>query len=297
MKRVHKTVTILLLCLILCAFDTPRQEQFTARGAIVIDFATGEEIFSFNADAGHAPSSMTKMMAVYLAFEGMAAGRFTADCVVPISQLAYQTSLNIGLTNVPLTLTRQYTVSQLLGVIIVPSASAATLALAEFIGGGSLYAFFQMANDKVDEWGIHAYFQSPMGGALPTFISPRAMAEITRNTILHYPQVLDITGAPSVVFHGRRYNNPVPARYPGMDGYKTGTGATARFNYSATAYRDGIRLVTVVMGCYSHERRFSETVVLLDYGFAVMEERRRVEEMNRERFWNQYMANLIGEVW
>jgi D-alanyl-D-alanine carboxypeptidase (penicillin-binding protein 5/6) len=268
-----------LLSFILCfqlatttlAIPTPREQDLTARGAIAICFETGEDIFTYNADVRQPPASIVKMMVVYMAFEAMEEGLFTPDCVVPVSWLAYDISRDAGQANVLLTLTRQYTVRQLLDVIVVVSAGGATVALAEFVGGGSLYGFCQMANDKMDEWGIHAFFQAPHGGTLPTFMSPRAMAELTRRTILRFPQVLEITGAPSITFHGQRFHNPVPERYPGLDGYKTGSSNTARFNFAGTAERYGKRVITVVMGSATSESRFAETALLMDYGFYTWE--------------------------
>jgi D-alanyl-D-alanine carboxypeptidase (penicillin-binding protein 5/6) len=267
----------MVLALALCVHFTLDVAAMTARGAIAICFDTGEDIFTHNADIPQAPASMVKMMAVYLAYDAMDAGVFTADCVVPISHLAYTTSQQTGQTNVRLTRTGRYTVSQLLDVIIVVSAGGATIALAEFIGGGSLYNFMQKANDKVDEWGIHAYFQAPHGGTLPTFMSPRAMAELTRNTILRFPQVLERTGVRAVNFHGRRFTNPMPTHYPGMDGFKTGSNPVARYNYAGTAQRDGMRVITVVMGSSTPDNRFTETARLLDYSFERITERREAE--------------------
>jgi D-alanyl-D-alanine carboxypeptidase (penicillin-binding protein 5/6) len=280
-KQRAKSGTALLLSLILCVsfsftfFSVSDRtqavtgEDLTARAAVAICFETGEDIFAYNADLRQAPASMVKMMTVYLAFEGIETGLFTPDCVVPVSALAEGISRDDGQTNVPLNRARQYTVMELLDIIVVVSAGGATVALAEFIGDGSLYAFYQLANDKVDEWGIDAYFQAPHGGTLPTFMSPRAMAVLVRNTIQRFPQVLDITGAAAVEFHGRRYTSAIAGLYPGMDGFKTGSNNTARFNFAGTAARGDTRVITVVMGSATSASRFADTAKLLDYSFYI----------------------------
>jgi D-alanyl-D-alanine carboxypeptidase (penicillin-binding protein 5/6) len=249
-----------------------------------MDFTTGSILFDYNADIPQSPASIVKMMAVYLVYEGIAEGRFTMDCTVPISQRAMEVSRDPNHTNVTLNQVRRYTVSELLDVVIVVSAGGATVALAEFVGG-SQYGFLQMANDKADEWGIHAFFQEPHGGVLATFMSPHAMAVLTRNTILHFSEVLEKTGAPSIHFHRRHYNHRIPMLYPGMDGFKTGNHSTAQYNFAGTALRGDKRVITVVMGA-TRDRRFTDTAILLDYGFA------RVAEMNPSGVAADFTGNL-----
>jgi len=277
MRRLVSVLLVLVLCIYysmpVWAVSTLRRQDLTARRVIALCFDSGLDLFVYDADIPHAPASMTKMMVVYLAYEAMAQGLFTADCAVPISALAQRTSQDAAQTNVRLTQTRTYTVGQLLDIIIVASAGGATLALAEFIGG-SVYGFLQKANDKIDEWGIHAFMQSAVGGTLPTFFTPRAMAELTRNSILFYPQILERTGATAVYFHGVRFPHPMAQRFPGMDGFKTGSHSVARFNYAGTAYQDGHRIITVVMGSATADSRFRDTARLMQYGFAVIREGR-----------------------
>lgn len=265
------------------AVPTPRGADLSAQGAIVLCFETGEELFAYNADIPRAPASIVKMMPIYLALEAIEAGRFTMDCIVPISQRAHNVSLDTGQTNVRLTRTRAYTVREIIDVTSVVSAGGASIALAELVGG-SEYGFFQMANDKVDEWGIHAFFQSASGGTLPTFLTPRAMAELTRNIITRFPAVLAHTGPPYVRFQGQRFNHHVPGRFPGMDGFKTGSNNTAGFNFAGTAQREGTRVISMVMGS-THPRRFDDTAILLNYGFYAIEVRRQQAAMEEGYWW------------
>jgi len=225
---------------------------------------------------------MTKMMTVYLVYEAIANGEIGFDSVFSVSKDAYEMSLRSDLSNVPLSLTVSYTVDELLDVAIVMSACGATAALADFVAG-SRSGFLAMMNDKAKEWGIDAKFTSTMGGTTLTQMTPRAMAEITRHTLLDYPQVLEKTSLKSVTFQGRKYasTNELLGVYEGIDGFKTGTHSDVGENFAGTAQRGDIRIITVTMGSSSN-RRFRDTRVLLDYGFATMEAL-RLEELEARK--------------
>jgi len=246
--------------------------RITAAGAIVMDVETGTILFEHNAYVRRAPASMTKMMTVYLVYEAIANGSIGFDTIVPISQYAADFSRQPGETNVPLNRTGRYTVDELLDVVIVMSAGGAAVALAELVGG-SRNAFYRMMNNKVAEWGADAEFHSASGGSTHTRMTPHAMAVITRQSILEFPEMLEKTAMTSVTFRGRTYpsTNHLLGVYEGIDGFKTGTNSVARECFSGTAQRGDVRLVSVVMGS-SSGRRFSDTTTLLNYGFAAMEE-------------------------
>jgi len=250
--------------------------RISSRGAIVIDFETGEELFGHNADVGSPPASMTKMMTVYLIYEAIDQGTIDFDTVVPISGKASSYSGDPGFTNVPLSRSGTYTVDELLDAAIVVSAAGATIALAELVGG-STQAFLGLMNEKVAQWGIDAVFYSVFGGSTGTSVTPRAMAAITRNTILEFPEVLDKTSKKTITFKGQTYpsTNELLGVYEGIDGYKTGS-TSAYACFTGTAQRGDIRIITVIMGG-TYAGRFKDTRVLLDHGFAVMEEK-RIEE-------------------
>lgn len=245
--------------------------NITAAGAIVLDAESGRVLFEHNADITRAPASMTKAMTVYLVYEAVANGRIGMDTIVPISQYAADFSRQSGETNVPLSRSDRYTVSELLDVVLVMSAGGAAVALAELVGG-SRSAFYRIMNSKAAEWGVNATFYSASGGSTQTNMTPRAMATLARRMVLDYPQVLEKTSRTSVTFKGRYYpsTNLLLGVYPGIDGLKTGTNTQARECFAGTAKRGDVRLVSVVMGS-SSGKRFSDTSTLLDYGFRQME--------------------------
>jgi len=279
--RKISAVLVLILCAQLFTISASAASAgvggITSRGAIVMDFESGEVLFEHNADVRRAPASMTKMMTVYMVLDAVDRGVISLDTRVPISEFAHEFSRRPGETNVALTRTRHYTVSQLLDVSIIMSASGASVALAELVGNGSRHNFFRMMTARANYWGIDAVFHSASGGSTHTFMSPRAMAEITRNTILRFPEVLERTAMTSVTFHGRTYHstNRLLGVYEGIDGFKTGSNSVALENFSGTAARGDVRIITVTMGS-NWGRRFADTEILMNYGFNTMMERRMI---------------------
>jgi len=250
------------------------EDSIIATGAIVIDFESGVELWSYNPDARLNAASMNKMMTVYLVYEAIEQGLIALDTIVPISQAAIDLSRNPNETNVPLT-TRSnfYTVERLLNAVIVVSAGGATLALAEMIGG-SRAGFLEMMNDKAAEWGIDAYFLSPSGGPRDSWLTPRAMAILTRKSIQRFPEILERTALTELNFDGWVYpsTNTLLGEFQGIDGFKTGTNNTAGACFAGTAERDGVRIITVIQGS-TWSRRFPDTTLMLNYGFYAAEER------------------------
>lgn len=285
MKRLRRISLVLASVLLLsCGSIVPTASavdvggvNITAAGAIVLDAETGKVLFEHNADVTRAPASMTKAMTVYLVYEAVANGKISMDTIVPITQYAADFSHKAGETNVPLSRSDKYTVSELLDVVLVMSAGGAAVALAELVGG-SRTAFYKIMNNKAAEWGINATFYSASGGSTDTNMTPRAMATIARHMVLDYPEILEKTSKTSVTFKGRYYpsTNLLLGVYPGIDGLKTGTNTQARECFAGTAKRGDVRLVSVVMGS-SSGKRFSDTSTLLDYGFAQMEALRLAE--------------------
>ncbi|MCL2249544.1 MAG: D-alanyl-D-alanine carboxypeptidase [Oscillospiraceae bacterium] len=253
---------------------TLTEDSIIATGAIVIDFESGVELWSYNPDARLNAASMNKMMTVYLVYEAIEQGLIALDTIVPISQAAIDLSRNPNETNVPLTTRGNfYTVERLLNAVIVVSAGGATLALAEMIGG-SRAGFLEMMNDKATEWGIDAYFLSPSGGPRDSWLTPRAMATLTRKSIQRFPEILERTALTELNFDGWVYpsTNTLLGEFQGIDGFKTGTNNTAGACFAGTAERDGVRIITVIQGS-TWSRRFPDTTLMLNYGFYAAEER------------------------
>ena len=244
------------------------EHPITSEAAIVIDFATGLVIFELNKDEQRVPASMTKMIAVYVVFDAIRDGLVDFDTMLAITEEASLFSYVRAFSNVELPPESAYTLRELLDVVIVRSASAATIALGEGIFGSEA-ALVEKMNEKVNELGIEAVFYDSWGGSRDNRISAHGMAELTRAFINEYPEILEITSQESVFFDEVEYRstNPLLIDYEGVDGFKTGFTRPAGWCFAGTAEQEGRRLITVTMGSVQGYR-FPDTIILLDYGFA-----------------------------
>jgi len=309
-KRLICTLLVLCLALSLAAPAAAAYvdgQYVSGQGLFVMDFETGLELYSYNADLAYVPASMTKLMSMYLTYEAIANGEITKDTVVPISSRVYSLSRNYGYQNtVPLYYNQTYTVDELMNLILVYSASASVVAMAELISGTEAN-FVARMNAKAAEWGLNAKFNG-CSGVEDNYISPRSVAVLARNLMMDYPEVLNITSQSSVYFHGRYYNstnhllNSQP--YWGADGLKTGTTTNSGACFVGTARRDGVRIITVTMHSSSGNERFNDTIKLLDYGFSVrdsmvkdyLESLREKLEPYTDVYMDDWFAGSVAEI-
>ena len=242
-------------------------ELISSEAALVIDFSTGLVIYEYNADELRVPASMAKMAAVYVIFDAIRDGHVNYETRVEISESLSVFSYSRAFSNVPMPEESSFTIRELLDVVIVRSASAATVALGEAIFG-SEDALVEKMNEKAIQLGIEATFRDSWGRSPNNRISARGMAELTRALMLEYPEVLDITSKREVMFNERTYRstNLLLGEYEGVDGFKTGFTNPAGWCFAGTATQDGRRLITITMGS-TYGYRFPDTRILLDYGF------------------------------
>lgn len=276
MKRILSSV--LVLCMTITAIVSTAHAakvgntSISAAGACVMDFETGDILYSYYGDTPRVPASMTKIMNLYCVYEALANGEITLNTKVPISKAVYNKSRNSLYQSVlPLNYNTTYTVDEMINVVIVHSASGAAVALAELVGGGSEAAFVARMNNKAKEMGINAYYYDSCGIA-NNQVSPIAMATLARNIIKDYPDILTRSAKKSVYFHGGNYRTTNHLLdtfyYEGADGLKTGTTSSSGYCFCGTAVRNGRRMISVVMRAASTGQRFIDTARLLDYGFA-----------------------------
>ena len=264
----------------------------SSSGACVMDYETGEVLYQYYGYTPRVPASMTKLLNVYCVYDAISKGEITMDTVVPISANVYSKSRNGKYQNVvPLNYGTAYTVSQLLDIVISYSASGASVALAELVGGGSEYRFVARMNSTAKAMGVSANFYDSCGYANNT-ITPVGMATIARNLIKDYPDVLTRSSRAYVTFYGTTYKSTNylldTYYYEGADGLKTGTGSVAGACFCGTAARNGHRLITVTMGSSSTNQRFIDTIRLLDYGFAQLEAREGIFYTDAKTYINGY---------
>lgn len=270
---------LLALLLLLSTFPAsaaqPQEPDIYAESAIVIDYDTGETIYAKDADSLRVPASMTKIMTAYIIFEELAAGSFTLDTMVPISAENARKSRDPSYpAMVALPSGGEVSVDTLLKLILIPSASASCIAMAEYISG-SEEAFVARMNRTAQRLGMVGEYEN-CHGAFPHYLTARSVAILIREFIDRFPQILEYTSLPSVKFNGKTYANTnkllTDYYYEGCDGFKTGTITEAGYCLSATAVRDGRRIIAVVMKSDNDAHRHTDTAAILDYGFQWLEQ-------------------------
>ena len=280
-RSMRVTALVLLISMLLTstvwAASPPVQPSVWAASAVVMDYDTGEILYAKDADTMRVPASMTKVMTAYIILEELEAGRLTLDTMVPISAENARRSRDSAHypASVPLVAGSSVSVDTLLKLILVPSASASCIVMAEYISG-SEEAFVQRMNETAKRLGMTAAYENCHGAAVH-YITARSQAILVRNFIQRFPQILDYTSLTGVTFNGKWYPNTnkllpgLSYAYPGADGFKTGTISAAGYCLSATAVKNGRRLITVVMKSANDQTRHTDSKALLDYGFAMLE--------------------------
>ncbi|MEK4003421.1 D-alanyl-D-alanine carboxypeptidase family protein [Paenibacillus sp. FSL H3-0333] len=262
------------------------------KSAVLIEPTTGEVLLSLNADQPMPPASMTKMMTEYLVTEAVNSGKISWDQKVIIQENA---SKQIG-SRIFLAAGDEHTVKELYIAMAVGSANDATVALAELVAGSEQQFVTQM-NETAQKMGMKtAYFINSTGldrKDMPTKYRPEEDREtvmsamdaaiLAKYIVTDHPEFTDFTTIQSYKFRERdskpmiNYNWMLEANknipnfkayaYPGLDGLKTGHTTNAGNCFTGTAVRDGMRLISVVMGADSEAHRFTETKKVLDFGF------------------------------
>ncbi len=249
--------------------DAPDPPDISAEAAVVMDYDTGEFLYVKDPDTMRCPASMTKIMTAYIIFQELEAGNITWDTQFTISQNAKNISRDSSYpTSVPL-VGDSLSLDTLLKLILIPSASACCIVAAENISGSEA-AFVERMNATAQELGMDAHYEN-CHGARVHYVSARAIAILVRAFISQYPDVLNYTSLPYVTYNGTTYSNTNKLLssyyYPGVDGFKTGTLTEAGYCLTATAMRDGRRVITVVMHASDNNKRHTDSQKLLDYGF------------------------------
>lgn len=271
-----KTIAIGLMFCMLCTLlvVTSNAVEFTgeinAKSAILMEQSSGKVLFEYNADEALPPASVTKVMTILLVLEAIDEGKITIDDPVTVS--AYATSM--GGSQIYLKENEVMSVSDLLKAVVVASANDAAVALAEHLYGTE-EAFVARMNERAAELGmVNTNFCNTNGlddtdtGHLT---SARDIAIMSREVLKH-PLIFDY----STIWmdsvrngeFGLTNTNRLIRFYHGANGLKTGSTSKAGFCISATAERDGMKLIAVIMGAPSRDTRNALAASLLDFGFA-----------------------------
>ena len=248
---------------------TPPQLTLPCRAAMLIDQTSGAVLYEMNADQTMPIASITKVMTLLLTFEAVHAGRLTMDTAVPVSEHAY----HMGGSQIWLEPGEQFTLDEMLRAICVSSANDAAVAVAELVGG-SEPVFVEQMNARAAELGMtNTTFRNACGLDTEGHLSTaRDVAVLSRYLLNTCPELLHYTGIwTDSLRNGQTQlvnTNKLLRRYSGITGLKTGTTSGAGVCISASATRDGLELIAVVLGAPSSSDRFDAATTLLDYGFA-----------------------------
>ena len=270
MQNYIRQITItacLALTLILMQPSAILAGPIQARSAILLNLDTIKIIYEQNADAKVAPASLTKVLAMYVAFDAIKAGRATLNDKVTISAAA----ASQGGSRMGLKQGEAVTLERLLLGMAVSSGNDASVAVAEHIAG-SHAAFVRAMNAKAQNLRMrNSIFENAHGlPAQKQITTARDLLHLSRNYIMVHPQALRYHATRSLTHRGytSTNKNPLLNTYQGADGLKTGWITASGYNIIATARRGGTRLVAIILGANSAQIREKEIKRLMDAGFA-----------------------------
>jgi len=252
------------------ALPIPKAPSTGAKAFVIQDFNSGRIIAEENADVPVEPASITKMMTAHIVFGELQAGNLALTDMVTISEKAWRTPGSRMFVEVG----KQVSVEDLLLGLIIQSGNDATVALAEHIAG-SEDTFAALMNRHAEEIGLQgSHFMNSTG--LPHeqhYMTARDIARLGALTIEQYPEYYKWYSHKEFTFNDiTQYNrNKLLWQDDSVDGIKTGHTQSAGYCLVASALKDGMRLITVVLGTASENARIEASQALLNYGFRFFE--------------------------
>lgn len=265
----------------------PAPPELGAESYILVDFNSGRILVEKYPDQRSEPASITKVMTSYVVFGELAKGNIALDDMVPVSERAWRT----GGSRMFIDPTMQVSVEDLLLGVIVQSGNDASVALAEYVAG-SEEAFAGVMNHYGEQLGMeNSNFTNSTGWPDDMhYTTARDIATLSAAIIRDFPDYYRWFSEKEFIFNGiRQHNrNTLLWRDPAVDGLKTGHTETAGYCLAASAKREGMRLISVVMGSDSESSRTTQSQSLLNYGFRFFETVQLYEarqELAQGRVW------------
>ncbi len=251
----------------------------SAKQAIMVDYYTGAVLFAKNADERMAPSSMSKMMTLYILFQRVKEGRIKLDDTLAVSEKAWRT----GGSKMFVQLNSRVRVEDLIQGIAVQSGNDACVVVAEGLSG-SEQAFAEEMNKTAKTLGLTgSHFVDASGLPDPEqYMTARDLATLARHLITDFPDFYHYFKEIEFTYGGIKQGNRNPLLYKkdSVDGIKTGHTDAGGYGLTASAIRDGRRLILVLNGMSSVNERSRESEKLLDWGY---------------REWGNYTLFKAGE--
>jgi D-alanyl-D-alanine carboxypeptidase (penicillin-binding protein 5/6) len=269
------------------ALPIPKAPATGAKSYIIQDFNSGRVIAAENADQSVEPASITKLMTAYVVFNELASGNISLNDMVTISEKAWRTPGSRMFVEVG----KQVSVEDLLQGMIVQSGNDATVALAEFIAG-SEDTFAALMNRHAEDLGLNgSHFMNSTG--LPSsehYMTAQDIATLSTLLIAEYPEYYKWYSQKEFTYNDiTQYNrNKLLWRDESVDGVKTGHTDSAGYCLVTSALKDGMRLITVVLGTNSMNARVDSSQALLNYGFRFFETHKLYDagtRLSSSRIW------------
>lgn len=299
MSKQQSVMSFGIAAVLLCLFSVsqvmaqtimPRAPQIAGSSYILMDARTGHVIMEHNADESLPPASLTKIMTAYIAEVEIDNGSMDMDDMVYISERAWRTQGSKMFVDVD----SYVSVEDLMRGIIIQSGNDASVAMAEHIAG-SEDAFADLMNQHARSLGMtSSTFMNASGldsDGNYNLMSARDLAILSRAKIIDHPAHYSMYAEREFTYNGIRQpnRNTLLFRDSTVDGIKTGWTSQAGFCLVASAERDGMRLIAVVMGTASEEARVAETQKMLSYGFRYFETHKLYdagEPLDTVRVWS-----------
>lgn len=276
MKRL---VSLMLIALLMATIFAPsgfaRESSAdladNVKSAILIERDTGSVLYEKNSGEQLPPASMTKVMTMLLIMEAIDEGKLSWDEKIRTSEYA----ASMGGSQIFLEPGEEMTTKQMLQGIAIGSGNDASVAMAERIAG-SEEAFVEMMNKKAKELGLkNTQFQNPTGLSAKEHYSTAHDMAIMAKELLKYEKITDYTGTYEAYLRedtDKKFwlvnTNRLVRFYPGVDGLKTGFTSEAKYCLTATAEKDGMRVIAVVFGAPTSKERNAQVTKMLDFAFS-----------------------------
>jgi len=297
--RPTQPIALLLVCMLAAAagaapVPVPSGPSVGARSYVLQDFYSGQVLGGRDEDMRVEPASLTKIMTAYVVFHELKEGNIRLEDQVRISEKAWRMRGSKMFIEVD----KYVSVDDLLKGMIVQSGNDASVALAEYVAG-SEDAFAQLMNQYAERLGMSgSHFVNSTG--LPNenhYTTARDLAVLARALIRDFPEKYQWHAIEKFTFNGitQHNRNKLLWRDKTVDGIKTGHTESAGYCLAASALRDGMRLVAVVMGTKSENARAAATQKLLDYGFRFYETHelyKKEQPVTEIRLWKGELESL-----
>lgn len=273
MKKILALFLLVTLLAPIFVLRTEAEEtpfDLSCASAVLMEAKTGKILYEKNAEKALPPASVTKVMTLLLVMEAVASGKASWDDPVTVSERA----ASMGGSQIYLKVGETMPLSDMVKSVVIASANDAAVALAEHVSG-SEEAFVAKMNERAAALSMTStHFENTNGlddSVQNHVTSARDIAIMSRELIKH-PKILEYSSTWMDTIRDGAFTltntNRLVRFYPGATGLKTGSTAKAKFCISATAERNGVSLIAVIMGAETRDERNAQAKKLLDYGFA-----------------------------